>query len=207
MYALFLGFGLAIGATVYEKITQKGVLGPSDYSCSISHDSSGPWWQRTPSVYWAFLTVPLFSLMMSLRNQAPWWKKELIVTVLIACVGWTCNHFSAIEFVNRNDISSAIGAFSVGLVGNVYGRFFTGNAFVIMITGILFQLPSGLGNGGLLTFAQESSEGSTTSYLSGFQTALQLISVSIGLTVGLSLSLVVVHPIQSRKRMGGIFSL
>lgn len=75
------------------------------------------------------------------------------------------------------------------------------------ITGILFQLPSGLGNGGLLTFAQEQNEGSTTSYLSGFSTALQLISVSIGLTVGLSLSLVVVHPIQSKKRMGGIFSL
>jgi hypothetical protein len=58
----------------------------------------------------------------------------------------------------------------VGFVANVYGRFFSGNAFVIMvrlppslfpphlqatkllrvqITGILFQVPSGLGKGGL----------------------------------------------------------
>jgi uncharacterized membrane protein YjjB (DUF3815 family) len=115
------------------------------------------------------------------------------------------------------------------LVSNLYGRFFSGNAFVIMvrsipfaryvindelslflfakITGILFQLPSGLGHGGLLTFASQQSSGSSSSYLSGFQTALQLISVSTGLTVGLGVSLVVVHPIQSRRRAGGVFSL
>jgi uncharacterized membrane protein YjjB (DUF3815 family) len=77
-----------------------------------------------------------------------------------------------------------------------------------MITGILFQLPSGLGNGGLLTFANESTsnQGSTVVYLSGFRTALQLVSVAIGLTVGLGVSLVVVHPILSRRRQGGIFS-
>jgi hypothetical protein len=37
--------------------------------------------------------------------------------------------------------------------------------------------------------------------------ALQLISVAIGLTVGLGLSLALVHPIQSRRRAGGVFSL
>lgn len=52
MYALFLGFGLAIGATVYENITGNEVVGPADYSCSSSHDASGPWWQRTPSIWW-----------------------------------------------------------------------------------------------------------------------------------------------------------
>lgn len=91
----------------------------------------------------------------------------------------------------------------------MYGRFFDGNAFVIMITGILFQVPSGLGSGGLLAFVSEQSSGtgSTTSYISGFQTALQLVSVAIGLTVGLGLALLVVHPIPSRKRGGGVFSL
>ena len=120
-------------------------------------------------------------------------------------------------------------AFAVGMIANLYGRLFSGNAFVIMvryplhlsiyphtsslllpitqITGILFQLPSGLGNGGLLTFAEENNSSGSSSYLSGFQTALQLISVSIGLSVGLGISLVVVFPIQSRKRAGGVFSL
>ena len=150
----------------------------------------------------------MFSLFLTLRNHAPWKRKELLITVLISCMGWTCNHFSARAFPDRSDMTSAIGAFAVGFVSNLYGRFFSGNAFVIMITGILFQLPSGLGNGGLITFASENnSSGSSTSYLSGFQTALQLISVSVGLTVGLGISLVLIFPIQSRKRAGGIFSL
>ena len=77
------------------------------------------------------------------------------------------------------------------------------------ITGILLQLPSGLGSGGLLHFASQQASGnsSSTSYLTGFQVALQLISVSVGLTVGLSISLVLVFPIQSRKRKSGVFSL
>jgi len=210
MYALFLGFGLAIGAAVYEGVSSKTIIGPEDFSCSISHKSDGPWWQRTPSGFWAFLTVPMYSLFLSMRNQSSYKRKELLVTILISCCGWASNHFSGKRFVNRNDISSAIGAFTVGLVANIYARFFSGNAFVVMITGILFQLPSGLGNGGLLTFAQQHNQtngSSYNSYLSGFQTALQLISVSIGLTVGLGISLVVVHPFQSRKRAGGIFSL
>ncbi|KAL5480596.1 PRM10_1 [Sanghuangporus weigelae] len=208
MYALFLGFGLSIGGTLYEKFTGNPVADPEDYTCGSSHHADGPWYQRTPGGQWAFLTVPMFSLFLSLRNQAPWRKKELIVTVIISCIGWTCNHFSALKFPNRNDVSSAIGAFAVGFIANLYGRFFSGNAFVIMITGILFQLPSGLGNGGLITFAsQNNTSGTSTSYLSGFRTASQLISVSVGLTVGLGISLVVIFPIQSRKRAGGIFSL
>lgn len=72
---------------------------------------------------------------------------------MVASIGWCCNHFSALRFQNRNDISSAIGcvcftslpkissvdcgcicsAFSVGFIGNIYGKFFSGNAFVIMV--------------------------------------------------------------------------
>lgn len=51
MYALFLGFGLTIGGTIYQEITHRGVLG-DDYACTMSHNASGPWWQRTPSEYW-----------------------------------------------------------------------------------------------------------------------------------------------------------
>lgn len=115
-------------------------------------------------------------------------------------------------------------AFAVGFLSNIYGRFFDGNAFVVMvgfffflqgyqgklprqITGILFQVPSGLGSGGLLNYVSDQTSGSSSSYVSGFQTALQLISVAIGLTVGLGISLVVVHPVLSRRRASGLFSL
>ncbi|KAJ6632256.1 hypothetical protein B0H10DRAFT_9933 [Mycena sp. CBHHK59/15] len=225
VYSLFLGFGLAMGAGAYEKITGHTIVGSTDYTCSIGHPKDGAWYQRTPSLYWgrhlllprlyqsltfalsAFLTVPMYSLFLSMWNHALCRRKEMLLLISISCIGWVTNHFIGKKFPNQSDISAAVGAFAVGVVANVYASFFSGNAFVIMITGILFQLPSGLGNGGLLTYASEQTSGSATSYLSIFQTALKLISVAIGLTVGLGLSLALAHPIQSRRRAGGVFSL
>ncbi|OBZ72872.1 hypothetical protein A0H81_06707 [Grifola frondosa] len=195
IYSLFLGFGLAIGASAYSKLTHTTLAGIDDLTCDLSHHADGPWYQRTPSY--------------CLRNYAPWNRKEIALLVAISSIGWVTNHFTGLKFPGQSDISAAVGALAVGFVSNLYGRFFNGNSFVIMITGILFQLPSGLANGGLFTFVSQKDSGSssTSSYLSGFQTALQLVSVSIGLTVGLGISLVLVHPIPSRRRAAGMFTL
>ncbi|QRW10061.1 pheromone-regulated membrane protein [Ceratobasidium sp. AG-Ba] len=209
IYSIFLGFGLSIGAEIFHAISGQRVLGASDYTCATIHKADGPWWQRNASPYWAFLCVPGFSLFLSLRNQSPIRRKELIIAVLISCAGWTTNHFATKAFPNRSDITSALGSLAVGLAGNLYGRFFSGTAFVVMITGILFQLPSGLSNGGLLSFASTNNDaGATYSYATGFRVAEQLVSVAIGLTVGLFCSAVLVHPFGgSRRRGGGLFSL
>lgn len=208
MYALFLGFGFAIGAACFEKFTRTKVFGAEDYSCTLTHHPNGPWYQRTPSQFWAFLTVPLYSLFLSMRNQAPCNRRELPLLVIIASIGWVTNYFTGTRFVGQSDITAAVGAFAVGLVANVYARIFSGsNAFVVMITGILFQLPSGLGNDGLLSYASQQASGSTTSYIAGFHTAMKLVSVAIGLTVGLGLASVIAHPRQSKRREDGIFSM
>ena len=52
VYALFLGFGFTIGAELYELITSRDVYGADDYTCSLAHDPTGPWYRRTPSVWW-----------------------------------------------------------------------------------------------------------------------------------------------------------
>lgn len=95
IYALFLGFGFTIGAELFEIFTGHRVYGAEDYMCSLTHSPHGAWYQRTPSVWWgkiyhflyfkwllmcllvAFLTVPMFSLFLSLRNRCPYNKKEL----------------------------------------------------------------------------------------------------------------------------------
>ncbi|KAI0086031.1 hypothetical protein BDY19DRAFT_375413 [Irpex rosettiformis] len=209
IYSLFLGFGLAIGSSAFSKISKHPLRNSDDLMCTLSHPAGAPWYQQTPSLWWAFFTVPMYSLWLSLRFYAPWNRKELVLLVAISSIGWTCNHFTGTKFPGQSDISAAVGALAVGFVSNLYARFFRGNAFVIMITGILFQLPSGVANGGLFTFVQKQDSGQSSSdvYLSGFQTALQLVSVAIGLTVGLGVSLVLVFPIQSRRRAAGIFSL
>ncbi|EAU83585.2 pheromone-regulated membrane protein Prm10 [Coprinopsis cinerea okayama7 len=205
MYALFLGFGFAMGASLFEIMTDSKVYGTEDYECTATHDPNGPWYQRTPSKYWD--KFPMFSTFLSLKNQAPWNRKETLVLILIACIGWTTNYFTGMKFKGQSDIIACIGAFAVGIVANIYARVFSGNAFVVMVTGILFQLPSGLGRGGLLSYATEQAAGSTESYISGFRTTLKLVSVAIGLAIGLGLAIVIAHPIQSRRREAGIFSL
>ena len=65
-----------------------------------------------PGLIWflvAFLTVPMFSLFLSLRNQAPWNRKELFMLVIISCIGWVTNHFTGTKFSGQNDISAAVG--------------------------------------------------------------------------------------------------
>ncbi|OCF33455.1 hypothetical protein I316_04875 [Kwoniella heveanensis BCC8398] len=206
IYSLFLGFGISIGAVLYEKITGHDVLNASDYTCYNTHHDA-PWYQVTPSAYWYFLCCPAYSFFLSLRNQQPLFAKELPIMVFIAACGWTSNHFSALAFPGRSDMTSAIGSFVVGTLGNLYGRISNGSSFPVTVTGILFQLPSGLSNGGIFNFAAESSDGSATAYSDGFSVAEQLVSVAIGLTVGLFVSAAVTHPFGGGRRRGaGIFS-
>lgn len=47
------------------------------------------------------------------------------------------------------------------------------DSFVVMLVGVLFQLPSGLGNGGLFNFVQEGTSGSSTTYSAGFSGKLR----------------------------------
>ncbi|KAG6816824.1 hypothetical protein H0H87_002667 [Tephrocybe sp. NHM501043] len=59
MYALFLGFGLAMGAKAFVEITGTDVVGSDDIVCTISHPEGAPWYQQTPSKLWG---MPSFLL-------------------------------------------------------------------------------------------------------------------------------------------------
>lgn len=52
VYSLFLGFGLAIGAEAYQRMTGMTIIGIEDYACAITHRPDGPWYQQTPSPWW-----------------------------------------------------------------------------------------------------------------------------------------------------------
>lgn len=150
MYSLFLGFGISLGGEIFQRILSRDIKDAEDYMCHNTHYPGAPWYMQTPSGYWNYLCVPGYSLFLSLRNQQPIFNRELPVMVAIACAGWVTNHFSAMAFPGRSDIISALGSFCVGILGNLYGRFFSkGASFPVMVVGILFQLPSGLSENGL----------------------------------------------------------
>jgi uncharacterized membrane protein YjjB (DUF3815 family) len=202
IYSLFLGFGLSIGSSFWLLFSGSPTSQLTTYGCSsdVVHPP-GIWWRQTVPLYYALLTVPGFSISLSLRNQVKVNRKEFPVMVLIACAGWACNHFSATAqaLKGRQDITSALGSLCVGILANIYGRIFDGRAFVVAVPGesrdvaasgicsppplgILYQLPSGLSNGGLLNFANVGEGSSATrNFNSGFQVAQSLVEVAIGL--------------------------
>ncbi len=99
-------------------------------------------WYLQPFPFWSqFITVPLFSILSSLNNLQPWRELDLAVMVTISCVSFAANKAANHFIFNRSDVVSAIGAFAVGLLGNVYSRMFSGTAFTVMVTGVLFLVP------------------------------------------------------------------
>ncbi len=99
-------------------------------------------WYLQPFPFWSqFITVPLFSTLSSLSNLQPWHELDLVVMVVISCISFAANKAANHFIFNRSDIVSAIGAFVVGLLGNIYSRMFGGTAFTVMVTGVLFLVP------------------------------------------------------------------
>ncbi|OBZ76083.1 Pheromone-regulated membrane protein 10 [Grifola frondosa] len=155
---------------------------------------SFPWYLQ-PFPWWAqFFIVPMFSIMSSLANLQPIWTWELVVMVVISCVSYAANKIANHFIFNRSDVVSAIGAFAVGLLGNIYSRKMGGTAFTSMVTGVLFLVPSGL-----------SQAGGITAQGNGIDIGGAMIAVTIGITVGLFMSQALVYMFGSRKN-AAIFS-
>ena len=77
-------------------------------------------WYLQPFPTWtSFIIVPMFSLLSSLANLQPFRSKQLPVMVIISCCSYASNKIANHYIFNRSDIVSAIGAFTVGLLGNI----------------------------------------------------------------------------------------
>ncbi|TIB13178.1 hypothetical protein E3P92_02360 [Wallemia ichthyophaga] len=204
IYALLLGFGLGFGAQLWYLFTGQ-VIDSTDDCSAIQSVPGQNWYMRHAPDEYNILLAPLFVLGLALRNQTRIISWELILMILIGCAGYTVNYFSTNNnrFEGRADISSALASFTVGIIGNVIGRLSPHSAYVLMVPGILFVLPSGFGQFGLLSFANVggSESSSAAQQTSATQAIAQnLISIANGLTVGLFLSSALINPASSSSR-------
>ncbi|KAI0301187.1 DUF1212-domain-containing protein [Multifurca ochricompacta] len=159
------------------------------------HRLPGSLWYLQPFPFWSqFITVPAFSVLSSMGNLQPWRSWDIVVMVTISCISFAANKTANHFIFNRSDVVSAIGAFVVGVLGNVYSRRFGGTAFTAMVTGVLFLVPSGLSQAGGLTGSG-----------SGIDIGGAMIAVTIGITVGLFMSQALVYTFGTRKN-AAIFS-
>lgn len=232
IYSVLLGLGIMIGALP--------LLGSQDArltECRARLDF--PHWYNTPpgqgssrSFAWAFLTVPMYSTFLSLRNQAKPTRKEFPAMVIIAICGWLVSNFAMIASKVNSEcdpsnpgvcpvpevlqshayLYSAMGSFTVGILSNIYGRFFGGRSFVVSVPGILYQLPTGMtgapGSTTLWNFGikarddQNPNVSGNEEVTSGLQIGAQLLNVSLGIAIGLFASSLVMFIIGGRKARG-----
>lgn len=203
IYSLFLGFGITVGALFYGLIDSNAT---SETKCSDPLD---------PYVGFAF--VPGFVICICLLYQAKW--RQMPVMILVACAGYIVNYFSSKRFTVAPQIANTAGAFTVGVLANLYSRLRHGVAAATLIPAIFTQVPGGLAStGGLISGLRlanevanrnsttDASKDVTTSSMNTevFNLAASMIQIAIGIAVGLFLSALVIYPLG--KRRSGLFS-
>ncbi|KAJ3710400.1 DUF1212-domain-containing protein [Lentinula raphanica] len=166
----------------------------ADFVAGCYRPKHFPWYLRRFPPRTDLAIVPTFSLLSSLANLQPFRSKQLPVMVVISCASYASNKIANHYIFNRSDVVSAIGAFTVGVLGNAYSRKMGGTAFTSMVTGVLFLVPSGL-----------SQAGGITANGNGIDIGGAMISVTIGITVGLFMSQALVYAFGTRKN-AAVFS-
>ncbi|AEO53717.1 hypothetical protein MYCTH_2141608 [Thermothelomyces thermophilus ATCC 42464] len=113
IYTLFLGYGFTIGLVIYGYMDSNAV---SDVHCSVG-DS---WYTKRPPENYYLLFVFPFTLCLCFINQAKW--KQTPVQVFISLAGFCVNNFSSRFFKGNGIVPSSLGAFTIGVLANLYSR-------------------------------------------------------------------------------------
>ncbi|CAG8105682.1 unnamed protein product [Penicillium nalgiovense] len=208
LFSLFIGYGITVGTTIYGLIDNNAV---SETSCPEKGAFKDPYVQRFPFV--AIMTVWLLII-----NQGKW--KQLPPMTVIALAGYISNYFSTKRLGSNSQVANTVGAFVIGIMGNMYSRLWHGHAATAILPGIFVLVPSGLAaTGSLISGVQSADEirqsvghggGSSgpgaglQSGTSVFSLGFGMIQVAIGITVGLFISALVVYPYG--KARSGLFS-
>lgn len=215
IYSLFLGFGITIGTSIYGAIDKKAT---SAVNCTGKMPEWYPW-----------LFVPLFTFCLIILNHGRF--KQMPVMLFVSLAGYFVNYFSGRRFKSNAQIANTFGAFTIGVLGNLYSRFGHGLAVTAILPAIFVQVPSGLAASGSLVTGVTSANQITNHSLNGtlvngttttnngsegasiqnvdvntmvFNVGYSMIQVSIAITVGLFFSALVVYPLG--KKRSGLFS-
>ncbi|KAH3678336.1 hypothetical protein WICMUC_001569 [Wickerhamomyces mucosus] len=197
IYSLFLGFGITLGAALYGWIDKNAT---QETQCSVKLDAK-----------WNILFVPLFTLTLCLINQARFF--QLPIMLFISCVGYIVNYFAAKHFVNSTEFTASVGAFVVGVLGNLYSRIWKGLAVSAMLPAIFVQVPGSIaskssllaGLSGANELTSKSTSSSSSSGTSDLSFGITMVQIAIGISVGLFASTIFVYPFG--KKSTSVFTL
>lgn len=212
IYSLFLGYGITVGTAIYGAI---------DSNATNAETCTAPL-----NKYWNFLFVPLYVFFVTFTVQAKF--KQMPAMILIATAGYTVNFFANMKFTSSAPIAYTFGAFTVGVLANLYSRLRHGVAAAVLLPAVYVQVPGSLASSGSITSALHTASAlirgsaaadvsdlhhcinnlanqsqSTTDSLNTivFNVAASMIQIAIGITVGLFMAALLVYP-MGKKRSG-----
>ncbi|KAJ5539044.1 hypothetical protein N7513_007376 [Penicillium frequentans] len=210
IYSLFLGYGITVGTTIYGLIDPNAT---SDLTCPSTGAWDNEYVQRFPF-------VAAFVLCLLVINQGRW--KQAPVMLFIAESGYIVTYFVTQRIGTSSQVANTVGAFTIGMMGNLYSRLWHGHAATSILPGIFVLVPSGLAASGPIISGIKSADETRdnvssainhTSYTiysvesSQLYTAdlgFGMVEVSIGITVGLFIAALMTYPFG--KRRSGLFS-
>lgn len=216
IYSLFLGFGITIGTSFYGGIDPSAI---SEINCRSPMTLTRPFY-----AFWPMVMMVPFTLCLAVICQAK--PRQMPAMIIFSVAGYVVNYFSALRFPSNVQVANALGAFMIGLLGNIYSRCFHGLSAAAIIPAIFVQVPSGLAASGSLISGVSSANQITKNKMNGtttvangtqagtishinvnsevFNVGYSMIQIAIGITVGLFLSSLVIYPFG--KRRSGLFS-
>lgn len=205
IYSLFLGYGITVGTTLYGLIDKSA---SSDITCPTEGAFKNQYVAHFPF-------VGMMSIWLLVVNQGKW--KQAPPMIIIALSGYISNYFSTKTLGSNNQLANTVGAFTIGIMGNLYSRLWHGHAATAILPGIFVLVPSGLAaTGSLISGVQSANQirqnvshssapgAGLSASTSGFSLGVGMIQVAIGISVGLFLSALIVYPYG--KRRSGLFS-
>lgn len=137
IYSLFLGYGITVGTALY------GAIDPNAANESTCREPLAS--------HWNFLFIPLYAFFSTIMVQAKW--KQMPVMILIATAGYAVNFWSSQKFSASAPIAYTFGAFTIGVLANLYSRLRHGVAAAALLPAVYCQVPGSLASSGAVTSA------------------------------------------------------
>ncbi|KAF2623617.1 DUF1212-domain-containing protein [Macroventuria anomochaeta] len=185
IYSLFLGYGITVGTAIYGAI---------DSNATNAQTCTAPL-----NKYWNFLFVPLYVFFVTFTVQAKF--KQMPAMILIATAGYTVNFFANMKFTSSAPIAYTFGAFTVGVLANLYSRVRHGVAAAVLLPAV-GAIESALQTAAALIRGSAAADDTTDGLNSiVFNVAASMIQIAIGITVGLFMAALLVYP-MGKKRSG-----
>ncbi|KAI8137426.1 hypothetical protein BJV82DRAFT_525347 [Fennellomyces sp. T-0311] len=178
IYALFIGYGLEIGTSIYDAVDPSS--SPTDFDTCIS---TMPHWLYI--VMFPFVAISMATTLGATMDQWP-------SMICCSAIGFGTTMITS-KVITNYQIVGTISAFSVGLFGNLYLKVTGDLALVPLSCGIVLLVPGSVGIQGAYYLIRQDDQG--TSF------AIQMVVASLGIAVGLFTATLLVYPKGKRQRV------